>query len=650
MTTEALRTVCNRDCPDACGLIATVEDGRLVRLGGDPGHPVTKGFLCSRTSQFPARQNSPDRFTTPLLRDGSGFRPVSWEDALAFAAERLLAIRAESGPAAILHYRSGGSLGLVKTVVDFFFELLGPVTVKRGDICSGAGDAAQEADFGDEESHDLFDLKASKGILLWGKNPFVSSVHLLPLLREAKARGARIVLIDPVRHKTASLCDTYIAPRPGGDLALALGLAALLFETGRVVPGAASFCEGFDAFRSLALSNTPGGWAEEAGVGPDTLGLLASTLCDRPCNIQVGWGMARRTNGSAIVRALDALGALTGNLGIPGGGVSFYSKRRGAFDTSFLSNTPPRTLSEPLLGREILEAQAPPIRAVWVTAGNPVAMLPDSATVARALETRELVVVVDSFLTDTARRAHLVLPTTTLVEDDDLMGAYGNHWLGASVPVVVPPPEVKSDLEIVQLLAAEVDRRTGASADPGSAIAPRIAGSAKEWKRRLLRRVEPMGVTVERLEKESVRNPLAGNLLFEGATFPTPTGKMRLLTTAPPPPEDEPGFPLWLFSNSTERAQSSQWAGPAPTIVEATCHPDAVPGLADGAEVLVESAIGSLRARLKLDPAQRRDVVIVPKGGHFDSGTCANALVKARLTDAGEGAAYLDCRVRILPA
>ncbi len=650
MPTETRRTVCNRDCPDACGLIATVEDGRLVRLAGDPAHPVTKGFLCSRTSQFPARQNSPDRLTTPLLRDGSGFRPVSWDDALAFAAERLLAIRSESGPAAILHYRSGGSLGLVKSVVDLFFERFGPVTVKRGDICSGAGDAAQVADFGDEDSHDFFDLAHSKAILLWGKNPFVSNVHLLPLLKEAKARGARLVLIDPVRHKTASLSDAYIAPRPGGDLALALGVAAFLFETGRVVPGAASFCEDFDAFRSLALSKLPASWAEEAGVGPDTLALLAATLCNRPCNIQVGWGMGRRTNGSAIVRALDALGALTGNLGIPGGGVSFYFKRRGAFDTSFLTKSSARTLSEPLLGREILEAQAPPIRAVWVTAGNPVAMLPDSATVARAFETRELVVVVDSFLTDTARRAHLVLPTTTLVEDDDLMGAYGNHWLGASVPVVTPPPEVKSDLEIVQRLAAEVDRRTGASADAGSAIAPRIAGSAKDWKRRLLRRVEPMGVTVERLKEESVRNPLAGKLLFEGAKFPTPSGRMRLLTAVPPPPEDEPGFPLWLFSSSTEKAQCSQWAGPAPAVLEATCHPDAAPGLADGAEALLESATGSLRARVKLDPLQRRDVVIVPKGGHFDSGTCANALVKARLTDAGEGAAYLDCRVRIRPA
>ncbi len=647
MATQKLRTVCNRDCPDACGLIATVVDGRLERLGGDPDHPVTRGFLCSRTAQFPARQNSPDRLTTPLLRDGSGFRAIPWKEALAFAAERLLAIRAESGPAAILHYRSGGSLGLVKSVVDLFFELLGPVTVKRGDVCSGAGDAAQEADFGDEESHDLFDLGNSKGILLWGKNPFVSSVHLLPLLGAAKARGARLVLIDPVRHRTATLADAYLAPRPGGDLALALGVAALLFETGRVVPGAASFCEGFDAFRSLALSKAPAGWAEEAGVAPDSLELLALTLCDRPCNIQVGWGMARRSNGSAIVRALDALGALTGNLGIPGGGVSYYFKRRGAFDTSFLASAPPRTLSEPLLGKQILEAEKPPVRAVWITAGNPVAMLPDSSTVARALETRELVVVVDSFLTDTARRAHLVLPTTTLVEDDDLLGAYGHHWLGASVPVVAPPPEVKGDLEIVQLLAAEIDRRTGACT--GDGIAGKISGTAREWKQRLLRRVEPLGVSVERLEKEAVRNPLAGDVLFEGAVFPTPTGRMRLLSAVPPPPEDEPAFPLWLFSNSTEKAQCSQWAGPAPVVLEATCHPDAAPGLADGAEVLLESEIATLRVRLKLDPLQRRDLVLVPKGGHFDAGACANALVKARLTDAGEGAAYLDCRVRIRP-
>ena len=162
--------------------------------------------------------------------------------------------------------------------------------------------------------------------------------------------------------------------------------------------------------------------------------------------------------------------------------------------------------------------------------------------------------------------------------------------------------------------------------------------------------MEPLGLTVERLERESVRNPLAPTVLFEGGRFPTPSGRMRLLTDLPEPPDEEPGYPLWLFSSSTERSQCSQWAGEPPALLEATCHPDAAPGLPDGADVVVESAVGSLRARLRLDPSQRTDVLIVPKGGHFDSGTCANALVRARTTDAGEGAAYLDCRVRVRPA
>src|SRR5438105_15140863 len=179
MAVETHKTVCNRDCPDACGLVATVEDGRLVKLGGDPGHPVTKGFICYRTSHFPERQSSADRITRPLVRKDGRLVPTSWGEALDVVATRLLAIRAESGPAAILHYKSGGSLGLLKSVVDRFFEVLGPVSVKRGDICSGGGDAAQETDFGEEESHDLFDILSSKNILLWGKNPKVSNIHLI---------------------------------------------------------------------------------------------------------------------------------------------------------------------------------------------------------------------------------------------------------------------------------------------------------------------------------------------------------------------------------------------------------------------------------------------------------------------------------------
>lgn len=641
------RTVCNRDCPDACGLIATVEGGRLVALGGDPAHPVTKGFLCYRTARFPDVHNAPGRLTTPLLRKHGALQAVPWDEALGFVAAELLAIRRESGPAAILHYRSGGSLGLLKSVVDYFFELLGPVTVKRGDICSGAGDAAQETDFGEEESHDIFDLLNAKHVILWGKNAAVSNVHLQPILREAKRNGARVLLVDPVRHKGEKLADRVMTPRPGGDFDLAMGVAARLFETGATDRAAPTYCDHFDEFRALALSRPAAAWAGAAGVSADDIAILASALAETPCSIQVGWGMGRRMNGSAIVRALDALGAVSGNLGIPGGGVSFYFKRRGAFDTSFLKKSPPRTIAEPLLGEGILAAQDPPIRAVWVTAGNPVSMLPDPATVAKALETRELVVVVDPFLTDTARRATVVFPTTTLVEDDDLMGAYGNHWLGASTPVVPPPPGVKTDLEIVQALAAEIDKRTGEGEEK---ISEKVRGTARDWKKKLLSRVEAAGVSLEQLERASVRNPFVERVLFGDRKFATPSGKVNLIHSLPPSPPEEPGFPLWLFSNSTEQSQSSQWAIPEPDLLSATCHPAAANGFSDGDVVRLESGIGSMRVRLRFDPAQRPDVVIVPKGGNYDRGNCANALVRARLTDAGEGAAYLDCRVRFAQA
>lgn len=642
-----LHTVCNRDCPDACGLIATVEDGKLVALGGDPAHPVTKGFLCYRTSRFPETQAGPLRLTTPLLRKNGALAPATWEEALGFVAERLLAIRKESGPAAILHYRSGGSLGIVKSVVDYFFELFGPVSVKRGDICSGAGDTAQVIDFGAEEMHDIFDLENAKNVILWGKNAAVSNVHLQPVLREAKRKGARVLLVDPVRHKSERLANRAILPRPGGDFDLAMGVAARLFEMGATDPEAPSYCDHFEEFRALAGSRPVGAWAGAAGVPVDEVDVLASALAEKPCAIQVGWGMGRRMNGAGIVRALDALGAVSGNLGIPGGGVSFSAVRRAPFDFSFLKKAPPRTLPEPLLGESILAAQDPPVRAVWVTAANPVSMLPDSATVAKAFETRELVVVVDPFLTDTARRASVVFPTTTLVEDDDLLGSYGHHWLGVSKPVVAPPPGVKTDLEIVQALAREIDARTGTSEEK---ISLKVRGSAREWKKRLLSRVEAAGVTLEQLERGPVRHPFAKRVLFGDRRFATPSGKVNLIHSLPPVPPEEPGFPLWLFSNSSEQSQSSQWAGPEPELLLATCHPSAAHGFADGDVVRLESAIGSMRVRLRFDAAQRPDLVIVPKGGNYDRGNCANALVRARLTDEGEGAAYLDCRVRFAKA
>lgn len=633
------KTVCNRDCPDVCSIVARVEHGRVVALRGDPEHPVTRGALCYRTQQFLRTHYSPARLTRPLLRKQGELRPVDWDEALDHIAEQLQRIKSELGAAAIVHYRSGGSLGLLKVLTDYFFSLFGPVTVKRGDICSGAGEAAQELDFGISDSSDLFTLLESRHILVWGKNLVTSSPHTLRVVREARKRGARVTLIDPVRHATVNHCDDYIQPRPGGDFALAMAVARASFEQGFVDPAAAEYCENLADFRALCERERIEQWCRQADVPTRAALDLARALHAGPTAILVGWGMGRRTNGGAIVRALDALGAITGNLGVAGGGVSFYFRRRGAFDLSFAQpNPPPRTVREPLLGQELEALRDPPARALWVTGGNPVTMLPDSRNTARVISALPLAVVVDSFLTDTARAASVVLPTTTLLEADDLLGSYGHQYLGVARPVVPPAEGVKSDLEIIQALADRLG------------LGPQLSGDARSWKERLIAsRLATHGATLETLERGAYKNPLVQRVLFEGRRFPTPSGKVNLIDTAPPPPSAAtPDYPLHLLALSTPESQCSQWVDEPPVPPTMTVHPSAAAGFAHDDVCEIESAIGRLRVRLALDANQRPDIALMPKGGPLTSAACANGLIRARLTDLGEGGALYEECVRIV--
>lgn len=633
------RTACNRDCPDACTLEVAIEEGRAVSLAGARDDPVTRGFLCERTSRFLARQYASDRLRTPLVKSGGRLVPASVDAALDFAAQRLLAIRAESGPEAILHYRSGGSLGLLKCVADFLFEQFGPVAVKRGDICSGGGEAANLADFGVSDSNDLFDLQQSRLIVVWGKNVHVSGVHLLPVLNEARRRGAAIVALDVVRTRMEGLADLFLQPRPGSDGEIALAVAGELFRRGAIEPGLDRFAQGAARFRELALAAPLEERARAAGVPAAQLARFAELYATRfPAAILVGWGLARRANGAAVVRALDALATVRGNMGVSGGGCSYYFARRAAFDTGFVRGeaVAPRTLCEPRLGEELLAAE-PRVRAIWVTAGNPLAMLPDSGAVRRGFARADFVAVVDSHPTDTTEVADVVFPCPTLLEDDDLLGAYGNHWLRASSPAVAPPPEVLHEVELLRRLA----QRLG--------VAQGFEPSVEAWKRRLLRKVAPHGVTLETLARGPQRNPLAPRVRFAGHRFETPDGRARLPEAAPPlPPRAPDGFPLTLMAVSTAAAQSSQWSRERPWPPEVRVHPEAAGALADGAAAWLESALGRLEVTVRHDPAIERTIAWMAKGGEPRRRDCANALIRARTTDLGEGAALYDEPVRLL--
>ncbi len=647
---DVRHTACNRDCPDACSLVVTVdEQGRATHLGGDPEDPITRGFLCERTSRFLSRQNDPARFTQPMLRRDGVLEPIGWDEALDLAAAKLLEARADFGPASILHYRGGGSLGILKALASRLFEQFGPVTVKGGDVCSAAGENAQEKDFGQAESHDIQDLLNSRLILVWGKNPHTSGVHLLPVLNEARKQGALILGVDPVRTKLAALCTHFLQPRPGGDFALAMGVARHLFNEGLEDQSASDWCDHWDGYRELVHSRPVEVWAQDAGVPESELRQLADLYGNKsPSALLVGWGLTRRSNGSAAVRSLDALGALSGNLGVPGGGVSYYFGRRSAFDDSELvqgESAAPRVFPEYRLGREILEAQeaqgakGPPVQVAWVTAGNPVSMLPEATLTHQAFREVPFTVVVDTHPTDTTDCADLVLPTLTLLEDSDLLGAYGNHWLRESKAALVPPGTCRHELEILQPLA----ERLG--------LQDVLAGDLESWKRRVTRRLDSAGSGLDALRAGPVRNPFAADVLYADRRVPTPSGRVNLIhEPAAPAPQGTAEFPLLLMAMSVPAAQSSQWSVPTEGPPEVRVHPS-VEGLpAHESLARVESEVGCLDVRVLHDDKVRPGLVLAAKGGMLRDGRCANVLIRAVPTDDGGGAAFYEQPVRLVSA
>ena len=611
-----------------------------MRLQGDPDHPITQGFLCHRTSRFLDRQYDPNRITQAMIRrdkNSNDWETVAIEDALDLVAEKMLQFRDEFGPASILNYRCGGSMGMMKYVTDYFFQKFGPTTIKIGDICAGAGDWAQAMDFGTQDSNDFFDLLNAKTIFLWGKNVYVSHVHLLPVLKQAKAKGARIVLIDPIKHRTASLADRYVSIEPGGDAALAFGISRWCYENNNLDPNVAEYCDNLDQYFQLVQSRSTADWAAMAGLNETTLIELAQEYTNGPNTILLGWGMQRRRNGAAIVRSIDALGAVTGNIGRPGASVSFYFPRKGAFDLSFgHKSIAPRVIPEPILAQGIESANDPPIKMIFVSAANPVTNLPDSTATERAFNDR-FTVVVDMFMTDTARCADVILPAVTMLEDNDLIGAYGHHYLNRLKPVVTPPGDAMTDYQIVQQLARRV------------AMSEHFEGDAEWWLRKMTEPLQKHGIKFESIGEDVVRNPDAANVVFADRKFPTASGKVNLITEYTHPENKlPPRFPLRLMAVSTDRCQASQWQSADQTgTAEIRVHPDSANGFADGDLVCVQSESGNLHLKIKHCRDQHPELALMDKGGWLSAGRCANAITPAELSDAGYCAVYYDTPIRL---
>jgi anaerobic selenocysteine-containing dehydrogenase len=645
---EIRRTACSFDCPDACGVLAEVKDGRILRLAGDPAHPFTRGALCRKVNRYLGeRYYSPERILHPLRRTAAGgWERVSWEDALDLAAERLEAARRRHGSLTTLYHKGNGSFAALKVLGERFFNLYGGATHAVGRYCGGEGDFGTTQSFGWPEIHDPLDLaEHSRLFLIWGRNPAVTNIHMMPVLKAARGRGALAVLVDPVETKTARHCDHAVHPRPGSDGHLAIGMAKVILARRPVDrERIAAIGEHFDAYLALLDGVAMEEVLARTGLSRETVEWLALAYFDtRPATILQGIGLQQYTRGAQTYRLIAALGMLAGHVGVPGGGVNFanwpWPKLRHVVAEDRRA-APPRTVAVSRLAAELAATADPPVTLGFFMGSNLVNQMPDALGARAALARLDFVVCVDQFLTDTADTAHLVLPSTTFLEEEDVLPSYGHQWMQLMQPVVPPLGEARSDLWILQRLADRLG------------FGPAMAGTPAEWIDRVTEPFRHQGISYAELRAAGgrLRPAETPRVPWADGKFKTPSGRFvfpdRFDDDPVLPPPD---YPLHLLALATERATNSQ-------ILEARqegeaiarVHPRAAAaaGLADGDPAVLVSARGRLSVRVAVDPGTRPDTVLVPKGEWLKRGRCLNVLTEPRFT-AGTGAAFNQNFVRL---
>jgi anaerobic selenocysteine-containing dehydrogenase len=653
-----VRGACPHDCPDTCGLVTEVQDGEAVSIRGDPANPVTGGWLCAKVRPYLHHVYHPDRLLYPLRRvgpKGSGqWQRIGWEEAIAEIAARWKAIIAESGPEAILPYFYSGTLGLVQMTVSSarLWNRLGTSRMERT-ICCAAAFMAIRATLGQCWSPPYSDVVHSKLVLIWGHNPVSTAPHFMPFLRQAQHAGCHVVVIDPHRTPTAAGADWHLAPRPGTDGALAMGLAHVLVAEGMHEPTwLEEHTVGWPLLRERLADYPPQRTAKITGVPEEDILRLARLYgTRRPALIKIADGINRNRNGGQNVRAICALPALIGQYGVRGGGLAYSTGDYGKWDSEAINHwrecpPPGRSVNMNRLGAALLgEVHNPPLRALYVFAANPVASTPNSARIIQGLLRPDLFTVVhELFLTDTADYADIVLPATSQLEQTDLHKGYGTTLLTYNPPALAPRGECKSNWEVMGLLATALGLQE-----------PWLHQSAEEVIEEVLHKSPALrGITLARLKAEgAVPIPLDEATPFANGRFPTPSGKVELYSQKladqgiDPLPgrfrddEDDGGWSasggvsaattaparlpseeaLHLLTPAAHHFVSSSLANQAGLLKNAgtpfvEIHPDdaARRGIRNGDNVLVYNGRGECRLRAVLTEATRPGVVISPKG------------------------------------
>jgi molybdopterin guanine dinucleotide-containing S/N-oxide reductase-like protein len=687
-----VHSACPHDCPDGCAVLITVEDGRATRIQGDPEHPITRGFLCGKVAKYLDRVYSPDRVLYPMRRiaakgthgDGA-FQRITWDEALDEIVARLKRITAEFGPEAVLPYSYGGNIAVLNGAsMDMrFFHRLGASQLHRS-ICSQAGGDAIVSIYGKKIGTEPEQFRHSKYIIAWGANIHGNNIHLWPFIEEARRDGAKLVVIDPYRTRTARVADWHIPINPGTDVALALGLMHVIVREGwHDEDYIARYAEGFDELKQRLPEYTPERVAQWTGVPREGIERLAREYATtRPAIIRLNYGIQRAQNGGAATRAVCMLPVITGSWKEVGGGLQLstsggFQLDRAAMELRDLMLKSPlrrtaRTVNMVQLGHALTELDDPPIKALMVYNSNPAAVCPEQHVVRRGLERDDLFTVVhEQFFTDTTDFADMVLPATTFFEHKDLVLAYGHYYLQVSQQAIEPPGECKSNVDVVRDLALRMgfeDECFRESID--AMIDSALASGVPQLE----------GITRQRLENDPhVRLNLNGDgnhtpwLPFAHG-FPTPSGRARLyhedliafgmdpVASFVPPEESRhnvsgEGYPLELLARKADNFLNSTFVN-LPSIRKMEPHQDELEissedaqarGIADGDSVRVFNDRGEIWLRARVDGAVQTGVVGARLGWAklSERGLNINVLTSARLTDLGGGATFYSTLVEV---
>jgi anaerobic selenocysteine-containing dehydrogenase len=659
---SVVETACPLDCPDACTLAVTVQRGKVVEIDGSHANPVTGGYICAKVRKFGERVYGPDRLLHPAIRKGrkgeGRFARVSWDDALERIVDRMQRAKSDHGGASILPYSYGGSNGLL-TQDNFDARLwrrFGTSRLART-LCAAPTGAANMALYGKMPSVTYQDYPEAALIMLWGVNPSASGIHLIPYLREAKKRGAKLVVVDPRATPLARSADVHLAVKPGTDVAVALAIHRHLFVNGCADEAfLRAHARGAEDLRARAEEWTFARAAEVAGVDPTDLERAADLYArSSPALVRCGWGLERNRNGGNAAMAVLALPAVGGKFGVRGGGYSMSNSASWGIDRPWIGAPEPdtRIVNMNRLGRALTEYDDPPVKVLFVYNCNPAATVPDQRRVLEGLEREDLFTVVfEQVMTDTALYADVVLPNTTFLEGYDFAKAYGPLNIALARPVIDAVGEARSNADVFGELCSRLglieETAPSGELDLLVHVLDSLPGAIGSDLRGGRSPVPSFGVAPVQFVDVFPNTPDRKVDLFPAALEASaPAGLYRYQ----PDPATE-RYPLTLISPASDRTISSTLGELPRPDVTLSMHPDdaAARGLADQDLVRVFNALGEVHCTLAVIPGIRPGTVSLPKGlwrRSTRNGFTGTALVPDTLTDLGGGACFNDARVQV---